>query len=138
MSPELSRQSIRVHQALNSPGGLFHKSANRHGKFSCSHRSWIVSTGTSSIFPMAERRFTDSNGKEWRVHLVVITPKVVALQMPRSTQFRPANMSLAFENYRERRRLAPVPHGWEHASAADLEQMLDRALTITIRIGENR
>jgi len=87
---------------------------------------------------MPERRFTDSNGKEWRVHLVVTAPKVAALQLPRSTQFRPANMSLAFENERERRRLAPVPPGWEHASPGDLEQMLSRALTITLRIIDNR
>ena len=87
---------------------------------------------------MPERRFTDSNGKEWRVCLVVTAPKVAALQLPRSTQFRPANMSLAFENDRERRRLAPVPHGWEHASSHELEQMLNRALTITIRIGDKR
>ena len=87
---------------------------------------------------MAERQFTDSNGKEWRVHLVVSTPKVGPLQLPRSTQFRPANVSLAFENDRERRRLAPVPHGWENASPTELEQMLNRSLTITIRIGESR
>lgn len=87
---------------------------------------------------MGERRFTDAKGTEWRVHLVVTAPKVAALQVPRSAQFRPANTSLAFDNDRERRRLAPVPHGWENAPVDELEQMLNRALTITIRIGAIR
>lgn len=88
---------------------------------------------------MAERNFVDSNGTGWRVHLVVNGgPKVGPLQLPGSTQFRPVNMSLAFESDRERRRLAPVPHGWEHASIPQLEQMLKHAHTITIRVGGSR
>jgi hypothetical protein len=88
---------------------------------------------------MTDRQFTDSNGTGWRVHLVVSAPpKVGPLQLPGSTQFRPANMSLGFESDRERRRLAPVPHGWESASVAQLEQMLNRALVITIRVAGSR
>lgn len=88
---------------------------------------------------MAERLFTDSNGTSWRVRVVVSGgPKVGPLHVPKSTQFRPVNMSLAFESDRERRRFAPVPHGWENASVAELEKMLARALTITIRVSGSR
>jgi hypothetical protein len=87
---------------------------------------------------MVERRFTDTNGTAWRVYLVMAAPKVAPMQVPLSAQFRPVKASLAFDSERERRRLAPVPGGWEEAPPSELERLLRLAITVTIRIGDAR
>ena len=87
---------------------------------------------------MIERQFTDAKGTTWRVYLVMAAPKVGAMQLPLSTQFRPVKMSLGFDSDRERRRLAPVPAGWEDASAAELERFLELAITVTLRVNGTR
>jgi hypothetical protein len=86
---------------------------------------------------MLERRFKDASGTEWRVHVVINAPKVAPMQPAQSWQFRPVKASLAFDSERERRRLAPIPHGWEDAPSSELERLLGTALTITIRLGES-
>lgn len=87
---------------------------------------------------MRERRFNDKSGTEWRVYVVVSTPKVAPLQPPLSAQFQPTRTILAFDSEHERRRLAPAPWGWEDASLNDLEQLLARAMTVTMRLPDRR
>jgi hypothetical protein len=65
-------------------------------------------------------------------------PKVAPMQPAMSMQFRPVKASLAFDSDQERRRLAPVPRGWEDAPVAELERFLEQAITVTIRVGEQR
>jgi hypothetical protein len=81
---------------------------------------------------MKDRRFTDGNGTEWRVYVVVTAPKIAPLQPPLSLQFRPVKTALAFESATQRRRLTPAPPGWEHATPQELEGMLGRAIITTI------
>ena len=83
---------------------------------------------------MRERRFKDANGTEWRVYVVITAPKVAPLQPPLSAQFRPARSSLAFDSENERRRLTPAPLEWEDAPPAELERLLQQAMTVTIRL----
>jgi hypothetical protein len=87
---------------------------------------------------MTERQFKDAKGTIWRVYLMMTAPKVAPMQPAVSTQFRPVKASLAFDSEHERRRLAPVPRGWEDAPASELQRLLDAAITVTIRVGEMR
>lgn len=77
---------------------------------------------------MALREFMDSTGRRWRVWDI------------RPEQMHPATRAenylesvihgwLAFEpaGGGEKRRLSPIPAGWENATEADLERMLERA-----------
>ena len=85
---------------------------------------------------MHERRFKDANGTEWRAYVVITAPKVAPLQPPLSAQFRPARSSLAFDSESERRRLSPVPPRWEDVTLAELERLLQQAMTVTIRLSD--
>jgi len=85
---------------------------------------------------MKERRFCDTDGVEWRVHVVVHAPKMGPLYPPQSAQFRPASAWLAFDSETERRRLSPVPNGWQEADAHQLQTLLRSAALITRRLKE--
>ena len=85
---------------------------------------------------MNERRFRDAEGVEWRVHVIVQAPKVGPLYPAHSAQFRPATAWLAFDSNLERRRLSPVPKGWEDVDAEQLQQLLRTATLITRRLKE--
>ncbi len=96
---------------------------------------------------MALREFTDTHGRRWRVWTVY--PQHVERRERRerratgragpdrrqralplygvAPQYRQG--WLAFEWYQERRRLCPIPEGWESLPDAALERMLDRATT---------
>jgi hypothetical protein len=76
---------------------------------------------------MAIREFTDSSGVKWRVWSTV--PRVSGIY----------DMSLragwlTFESASGRRRLAPIPRGWQDADAARLELMC-RSAEVTRRTG---
>jgi hypothetical protein len=67
---------------------------------------------------MAHREFTDSVGVAWRVWEVRPSGPVPGVHV------RPelARGWLAFQCHGERRRLAPIPVGWEQVSDEELER----------------
>lgn len=69
---------------------------------------------------MAHRSFRDERGREWQVWDVRPTADIVIRPELRGGW-------LAFESGDEKRRLAPVPDGWETASDAELLALLARA-----------
>jgi hypothetical protein len=63
---------------------------------------------------MAQREFTDSRGLAWLVWSTKPTPgSVLATDMQQGW--------LTFESSEERRRLAPIPRGWDEAPPERLE-----------------
>jgi len=83
------------------------------------------------------RAFTDSAGVEWRVWDVfpsTIPTEQGADSLTRSlmnTAF--ANGWLCFESAREKRRLAPIPTGWEFQEPFDLESLRELATPVRMR-----
>jgi len=82
------------------------------------------------------RGFTDSTGVEWRVWEVFPnkgSDKGNADALSRSslngTAF--ANGWLCFESADEKRRLAPIPNGWEFRDTNNLEQLRDKATLVS-------
>lgn len=75
---------------------------------------------------MAVREFTDSKGVEWRVWNT--RPSISLLY---GEELR--NGWLTFESAIERRRLAPIPGGWEEVSADRLELMCRAAAAVSSR-----
>jgi hypothetical protein len=63
---------------------------------------------------MAQREFTDSHGTHWLVWSTTPTQGSVLVSDMREGW-------LTFESDRERRRLVPIPRGWEEAAAERLE-----------------
>ncbi len=81
------------------------------------------------------RGFTDSTGVEWRVWEVFpnrVSDKSSA-ELTRSSLKDTAfvNGWLCFESSEEKRRLAPIPSGWEFRDASTLEELRDRAVPVT-------
>jgi hypothetical protein len=82
------------------------------------------------------RGFTDSTGVEWRVWEVLPTaggPSAVQAfgKSLKETPF--ANGWLCFESSLEKRRLAPVPSGWEGHDPSVLQQLCQQALPVAVR-----
>jgi hypothetical protein len=84
------------------------------------------------------RGFTDSQGVEWRVWEVFPTATsqhssadAMSLASLKETPF--ANGWLCFEGGDQKRRLAPIPNGWEMQELAELEALCDRATHVTAR-----
>ena len=82
------------------------------------------------------RGFTDSTGVEWRVWEVFPnqgSDRANADALPHSslkgTAF--ANGWLCFESANEKRRLAPIPTGWEFRDTRVLEQLRDKATPVS-------
>ena len=109
---------------------------------------------------MALRTFTDSVGGEWRVWNVV--PHMLAegerrsgdrRQGPSATYAGPERRSghdrrvrtpglltpgleqgwLCFENHVDKRRLTPIPSGWEDAPEQELEELCQQARSVARR-----
>ena len=76
---------------------------------------------------MAIREFTDASGVKWRVWSTV--PRVSGIY---ETKLRAG--WLTFESVSGRRRLAPIPRGWQDADAARLELMC-RSAEVAKRTG---
>ena len=72
---------------------------------------------------MAYREFNDANGVEWEVWEVLPTSSVAAPDLNGGW--------LAFQTRTERRRLAPVPTGWQTLPREGLQQLLARAVATT-------
>ena len=83
------------------------------------------------------RGFTDSTGVEWRVWEVFPTRAGVnpATEVLSKTSLLPAysNGWLCFESADQKRRLAPIPPGWEFHEAPSLEQMCQQAEPVVLR-----
>ena len=85
------------------------------------------------------RGFTDAGGTEWRVWPVL--PSTLETQQDAAdtltrmslngTPF--ANGWLCFESPLEKRRLAPIPEGWEFLDTATLQQLCDSAQHVPAR-----
>ena len=82
------------------------------------------------------RGFTDSTGVEWRVWEVFPNKAsdrpnadVSSHSSLKDTAF--ANGWLCFESADEKRRLAPIPKGWEFRDTKILEQLRDKATLVS-------
>lgn len=86
------------------------------------------------------RGFTDSRGVEWRVWEVLPTTWGDATSSRSFTRssFNDsvfANGWLCFESSQEKRRLAPIPAGWEQNEDARLEELCYSAAPVQSRRG---
>ena len=84
------------------------------------------------------RGFTDSTGVEWRVWEVVPSRAAIATsaqaQSRTSLSATPyANGWLCFESDSEKRRLAPIPTGWEMESPMNIAELLQQATPVEHR-----
>jgi hypothetical protein len=84
------------------------------------------------------RGFTDSTGVEWRVWEVI--PSRAAMGTSTVTQSRTsldatpyANGWLCFESEDEKRRLAPIPPGWERLALEQISALLLQASPVHTR-----
>lgn len=80
---------------------------------------------------MAHREFPDTSGKSWEVWDV--RPAAVDQERRAHAPSPAAGLEsgwLAFQCGAERRRLAPIPVGWEQQPADELCALLDRAVPI--------
>ena len=82
------------------------------------------------------RGFTDSTGVEWRVWEVFpnkgsdrANADALSRSSLKDTAF--ANGWLCFESAEEKRRLAPIPTGWEFRDTTVLEQLRDKATLVS-------
>ena len=82
---------------------------------------------------MAARQMTDEDGVEWHVYDVVLPEQLLSSKKPHHP-FNLPNAWLCFESAGERRRLSPIPKGWEEAA----HQELCRLLHLATRSGERR
>lgn len=89
------------------------------------------------------RGFTDSTGVEWRVWEVFpatnsqsTSAETLSRASLKNTAF--ANGWLCFESPQEKRRLAPIPPGWEFREPPLLEQLRDQATIVPIRPGSGQ
>ena len=71
---------------------------------------------------MAVLEFTDANGGRWLVWATI--PSQGSVLGPLGGGW------LTFDGPTSRRRLSPIPEGWESASQRQLEQLFHRAVTI--------
>ena len=85
------------------------------------------------------RGFTDAGGTEWRVwevlpHVLNGQPDASDTLTRMSLNGTPfANGWLCFESPSEKRRLAPIPTGWEGLDPPLLEQLLADAAQVPVR-----
>ena len=84
------------------------------------------------------RAFRDSTGVEWRVWEVFpskASPLSSADSMSRTSLMGSAyaNGWLCFESDREKRRLAPIPQGWEHSGPRQIEELWKAATPVAPR-----
>lgn len=85
------------------------------------------------------RGFTDSTGVEWRVWEVfpskaeaVSAADTFTLSSLKETAFK--NGWLCFESTSEKRRLAPIPEGWEFRDVELLERLCSEAMPVKPRV----
>ena len=84
------------------------------------------------------RAFRDSTGVEWRVWEVYpskAVPVTGADEMGRRSLMGSAFAEgwLCFESPSEKRRLAPIPQGWEHADHNEMAALWHKAMIVAPR-----
>lgn len=84
------------------------------------------------------RGFTDSTGVQWRVWEVFpskaqTTSIAEALSRSSLKETPFANGWLCFESPEAKRRLAPIPAGWEFAAETSLEELCQQAGSVPLR-----
>ena len=85
------------------------------------------------------RGFIDAGGTEWRVwqvlpHILTGQPDALETMSRVSLNGTPfADGWLCFESQAEKRRLAPIPEGWEVLDAGVLEQLCGHAVQVPTR-----
>jgi hypothetical protein len=77
---------------------------------------------------MSSRQFTDSQGTKWRVWSTVPSPASLL-----SAEY--ARGWLTFDSATSRKRLAPIPNGWENTGTDRLELMCRAAEEVAIHTG---
>ena len=82
------------------------------------------------------RGFIDSTGVEWKVWEVLPSrtensSDVFSLSSLQATPF--ANGWLCFESHDQKRRLAPIPSGWDSQEPTVLEQLCAQATVVPVR-----
>ena len=82
------------------------------------------------------RGFTDSTGVEWRVWEVFPTREGRSFVETSSTSLKEtpfANGWICFESPVEKRRLAPIPVGWEFNEISSLEDLCRQASPVSVK-----
>lgn len=91
---------------------------------------------------MSHRQFTDSTGRTWDVwdvHPTTAANSLAIYQRPQAEDARDPRSAVApsladgwlcFEHVAERRRLAPIPQGWNELSGRELERLRDEAVRV--------
>jgi len=82
---------------------------------------------------MALRSFTDSQGQEWRVWNVV--PQYDSARDEDTLTPGLQGGWLCFETAGHKRRLSPIPGGWEEAGSEELERFCREAIPVARRHG---
>lgn len=80
---------------------------------------------------MKRRQFTDRDGCDWDVYLIVIAPGPNIMNPALSHQSQRIKTYLAFDSATERRRLTPVPIDWDAAPVEELQRLLASATSVT-------
>ena len=75
---------------------------------------------------MAERRFTDRSGTEWRVYEVPAGPGGIERPGGTPNMFSDSRHFLLFLSRDEQRIIEPIPSGWESLSKEALEELCAR------------
>ena len=84
------------------------------------------------------RVLKDPAGVEWRVWEVVPSRAAIGTSVREQTRTSLnstpyANGWLCFESSFEKRRLAPIPDGWEQRAPGQIAELLDQATPVTTR-----
>ncbi len=72
---------------------------------------------------MAERRFTDRSGAEWRVYEVHGGPQGIEYANGTRNMFSGSQHVLLFLSRGEQRIVEPIPSGWESLSTDALDEL---------------
>ena len=77
------------------------------------------------------REFTDKNGASWRVW--VVDPQITQAKL-KDRRKTPVNGWLVFESGMERRRLSPIPTGWDSIDIDALAELCQKAQVVPARV----
>lgn len=84
------------------------------------------------------RGFIDSTGVEWRVWEVLPSKAERGIHASTMSSLKATAFAdgwLCFESPEEKRRLAPIPQGWESRDSRQLEQLCAQGTVVPLRRG---